>query len=126
VRGLYRVSLDEAKGLVDGNDWAVIYHVARLTTPLLAGLWDGKLLCLIGLVPRSLLSDTAYLWLYDTPEAKLHRIAVVRHAKRLIDQWRQTYRLEGHCVTDSWRWLRSLGAIQTSQITFEIPRWPHH
>lgn len=125
MRGLFHATIEQIQPYVDATHWAAMLDIIRITTPIYIGLWDNELICLVGLVPRSILSSSAYLWLYETPLVREHRVVVGRYAKRLIDEWCKTYRLEGHCVTDSWRWLRSLGAIQTSQTTFEIPQWPH-
>lgn len=121
MRGLFCVTVDQAQSFISPTDWPHILHFAKFADPLYAGLWDSKLVCLVGLIPQTLLSDRAYIWLHDTPLAQEHKLLVGRYAKRLISHWRQIYRLEGHCLTpQSWRWLKSLGAVETSSTTFEI------
>lgn len=97
-------------------------QVGRLSRPLWAGMWGVEPICFIGVVPATLLSDEVYLWCMDLPSARQHKIAFARHARRLIPLLRQRYtRITGHCLSpESWRWLRSLGAIPTSSQTFEI------
>lgn len=121
MKGLFRAAPNQVQPYVTPEHWSTMSNIIHLTDPLYIGLWDSQLVCLVGLVPRSLLSDTAYLWLYDTPLVRQHRIAVARHAIRLVREWRKTWHLEGHCINpESWPWLRSLGAVLTSDTTFEI------
>lgn len=78
------------------------------------GVIDEKLLCLWGLIPPTLLSDQAYLWLLTTEAASEHEFILVRRSqiemKRMLDMYP---RIVGHCevsATRSIRWLRWLGA----------------
>lgn len=83
-----------------------------------AECWTGyvgdQLICCWGLIPPSLLSDQAYLWMHTTPEVKDHQFLLVRHSQRVIEGVLSRYtRITGHCVigeTNSIRWLRWLGA----------------
>lgn len=85
---------------------------AKSSDPLFAGFIDDRLLCLVGFVPPTVLSDVAYLWLYATPAVGQHKVMFGRWAKRLIKAALVRYpRIVGHCTKDSANWLRTLGAI---------------
>ena len=85
-----------------------------LTTTVWAGVADGKLVCVWGLVPPTLLSDSAYLWLYTTEAIKGHVFLFIRHSQIAIKAMLELYpTITG--VTRignarSLRWLKWLGA----------------
>lgn len=81
-----------------------------------------------GLIPPSLLSNRAYIWLYTLPSMTEHQFAFVRHSqiavKKLLEQYPV---IVGHCAKSadkSQRWLRWLGATfgepDGNLIPFEI------
>lgn len=80
--------------------------------------WSGyvgeKLICCWGLIPPSILSTQAYLWMHSTPAVRDHQFLLVRHSQRIIESALDRYpTIIGHCITeaeDSIRWLRWLGA----------------
>ena len=92
------------------------------------GSTDTDILCFWGLIPPSLLSDRAYLWLYTTPHMQAHQFMFIRHSQRMVEEMLQEFPLiVGHCVVGadkSIRWLRWLGAVfsepQGQLIPFEI------
>ena len=79
-----------------------------------AGLIDKKLACLWGLIPPTLLSNQAYLWLYTTDVIKEHQFILVRHSQRVMEEILEQY--PSVCGTviagnsKSIRWLKWLGA----------------
>lgn len=81
---------------------------------LWAGHIDGALACVWGIIPPTLMSSRAYLWLFVTPDMKGHEFLLVRHSQRQIERLLEEYSmLEG--LTDksadkSIRWLEWLGA----------------
>lgn len=80
--------------------------------------WEGKVngeqACLWGLIPPTLLSDQAYLWLHTTAVAEQHQFLLVRYSQRMIQRMLEEFPLIfGHCAladTSAQRWLRWLGA----------------
>lgn len=78
------------------------------------GCVDGKLLCIWGLIPPTLLSDQAYLWLHTTPEAEQHQFILVRRSQIEMTEMKAEFaQIIGHCEVDealSIRWLKWLGA----------------
>ncbi len=79
-----------------------------------AGYVDGKLACMWGVIPPSLMSDQAYLWLYTTDVIKEHQFLLVRHSQMVIEEILKSYSsVVGHATLGaekSMRWLKWLGA----------------
>jgi hypothetical protein len=77
------------------------------------GLVDGEVAAIWGLVPQSLLSNQAYLWLLTTDLAIEHRFLLVRYSQMFVEQALKHYeRLVGHCEAGNYsakRWIRWLG-----------------
>lgn len=81
-------------------------------------LWIGeindKIACAWGLVPPSLLSDEAYLWLFSTSAVDEHKFIFVRYSQRLIEEMLRIYPtivgVTDAKAVDSIRWLKWLGA----------------
>lgn len=86
----------------------------QATTTVWTGLYDGKLLGFWGVIPPTLLSDSAYLWFYWTDEIENHQFVFVRHSQRVIEEVLKLYpKIVGDCearAKKSQRWLRWLGA----------------
>lgn len=78
------------------------------------GFIDGKVACVWGVIPPTLLSDRVYLWLFTTDLIKDHQFIFVRHSQIVIKEILKDFDLiYGHCVVDaehSIRWLKWLGA----------------
>ncbi len=85
------------------------------TTTVWAGYVDEELVCIWGLVPPTLLSEMAYLWLHTTEGVKDHEFIFVRRSQRAIQEVLKMYPLiVGHCEVGSprsVRWLKWLGAV---------------
>lgn len=94
-------------------------------THLWVGSIGGKLTCAWGLVPPSLLSDEAYLWLYHTPAVEEHKFLFVRYSQRVIEEMLKFYpKIVGVAdvsARDSIRWLKWLGAVFDSPIGKYVP-----
>lgn len=84
------------------------------TTMTWSGCIDDKLICVWGLVPPTLLSDSAYLWLYHTENVKNHEFLFIRYSQRAVEEMLTLYpTIRGHVLADaskSIRWLKWLGA----------------
>lgn len=75
-----------------------------------AGLADGRLVVVWGLLPPTLLSDEAYLWSYATEEVSRCRKTFVKLSRMAVEQMLNEYpTLWGWCKGQS-RWLQWLGA----------------
>jgi hypothetical protein len=75
---------------------------------------DDEILCYMGLIPPTLLSDRAYLWLRTTEAMSEHIFVFVRYSQRVLAEMLQDFpAIGGHCevsATKSIRWLKWLGA----------------
>jgi hypothetical protein len=55
------------------------------------GLVDGKVACAWGLIPPTILSNTAYLWLLTTDIIAEHKFLFIRHSQRYIEETLKKY-----------------------------------
>lgn len=105
-------STDYAK--LDSKGKAAFDRCLLFTTQMWAGFHNGKFTCAWGIIPPSLLSLQAYLWLYVTEDLKGHEFLFVRHSQVAIEQILNDYpTIVGHThvsLTKAIRWLRWLGA----------------
>lgn len=113
-----------AKGLILGaaGDRLGDEEVKRLDHALLftSKIWvgfgrRGEFGCAWGLIPPTILSETAYLWLYHIEEVVTeNQFVFVRKSQRMVEEMLEEYpRITGYCQTSkpsSIRWLRWLGA----------------
>lgn len=99
---------------LDANEAGVFEFCQSLSAEVWTGYVDGKLICCWGLIPPTLLSNQAYLWMHSTPEVRNHQFILVRHSQRIIEKMLERYdRIVGDCrvgAADSIRWLKWLGA----------------
>jgi hypothetical protein len=92
-----------------------LLEFAHASDPLLAWVFAGAPLCVAGLCPPTLLSDTAYIWGWNTDLVERHRVIYARGSRRLIVAALKRYpTLIGHCHRRKWRWLYRLGARMTA------------
>lgn len=77
------------------------------------GRIDGEVACVFGVVPPTICSDTAYLWLWVTEAVKEHQFIFVRRSQVMLKELLKEYRaLTGACkVGDDTavRWIKWLG-----------------
>lgn len=75
---------------------------------------DGHGAALWGLVPPSILSERAYLWLHSTDVANDHPFLMARYSRMIVEEMLEEHPiLIGHCHIDdarAHRWLKWLGA----------------
>lgn len=89
---------------------------------------DGEGACIWGLIPQTLMSDRAYIWLYTTDVADQHTFILVRQSKLMIEEvLKECPILYGYCKLEdarAIRWLKWLGAefgiYDDVKISFEI------
>ena len=122
-----KVAVDEAQAdivrdLIFSNAGASFDDVQQMvlrncidrSAPLWAGFVDGEFVCTWGLIPPTILSDRAYLWLHCTPALEGNEFAFVRHSQVVIEEMLKDYPIiQGHTFADNTRairWLRWLGA----------------
>jgi hypothetical protein len=100
----------------------VIDFCQKMSGEIYAGYVDDKIVCCWGLIPPTLLSNQAYLWMWSTEGIRDHAFLLVRHSQRQVAKMLERYDvIVGHCRIDrpdSIRWLRWLGA------EFDAPEGP--
>ena len=103
-------------------DQETMARAMRNSSQLWLGCDGDKVLACWGLIPPTLMSDRAYLWLYTTTHLVGHTFVLVRHSQRMVREMLTDYSLiVGHAKTGadkSIRWLKWLGA------EFEEPQGP--
>ena len=89
------------------------------------GLVDGEVACVWGLIPPTLLSTTAYLWLLTTEIIAENKFLFIRHSQRYIEEALESFPcIIGDCIIgerSAMRWLRWLGAEFAEPIDGRIP-----
>lgn len=102
----------------------------ELSIAIWVGFIDDGIACIWGLIPPTMLSNQAYLWLYTTDLIKHHQFILIRHSQRVIERMLETYpMIVGHVTlgdSKAIRWLRWLGAEfgfpQGTGLPFKIRR----
>lgn len=96
------------------SEIGILQFCQSMSAEVWSGYVDGKLICCWGLIPPTLLSNQAYLWMHSTPAVRDHQFLLVRHSQRIIEQVLDRYeKIIGDCqvgADDSIRWLKWLGA----------------
>ncbi len=114
-RDTIRQLIFEAKdGMLSDAEAQTLEDYLTFSVKFYSGTIHGKLCCAWGLIPPTLLSDHAYLWLFSTDAVEEFKFIFVRHSQRAIEEmlaeWPSIY---GYCEISkprSIRWLRWLGA----------------
>lgn len=94
-------------------EWRVYAQCIVPATETWIGLHNNRFVCAWGLIPPTLCSDQAYLWLHTTPELVGNEFLFVRHSQIAVRKMLEEYPvIKGDAVGDerSIRWLRWLGA----------------
>jgi len=91
------------------------------------GVADDIVACIWGLIPPTILSDRAYLWMLTTDLVDEHKFIFVRYSRLAMDEMLKHYpTIVGHVEatqTRSIRWLRWLGARYGNPQGKMIPFW---
>src|SRR5579872_77904 len=85
------------------------------------GLIDGKIACVWGLIPPTILSEQAYLWLITTDIIAEHKFLFVRNAQRYVEEALKQYpELIGEVgPASAVRWLKTRGADATPSVRLQ-------
>lgn len=104
----------------EGAELTEMINFSSRSDPLFVGMYGNQVICFVGFMPATFLSDVAYLWMYSTPAVADHKVMVGRFGRRLIAAARERYPIiVGHCF-DSQDWLFSLGANIAADNFFTI------
>lgn len=101
-------------GVMDSDKVRSLEMMTGIGSDVWIGLMDEVPVCAWGLVPPSLISDRAYLWLYVTERIDEHKFIFIRTSQRVVEELRQRYdTIYGVCEVDNSRairWVKWLGA----------------
>lgn len=127
-----KIDRGEIAGLISSScpgmlvsDLNTLEQCVLLTLSLWVGFYNGGLACVWGLIPPTLMSTQAYLWLYTREDVKEYEFLFVRNSQRAVEQMLEEYPLiVGHTRVGNdktIRWLRWLGATFDEPIGHAIP-----
>jgi hypothetical protein len=121
---IYQISKEQFIAMVNQPVDKNLTEAVVLSTDIIVGMFNNQPLCFIGIAPRSLVSDSAYIWMITTDEGKRHSILIARYAKSFVEIVMLKYSfIFGDCFDEKSRnWLRHLGAKFTSLTQFEFRR----
>lgn len=112
-------------GRLTDSEITLLDEYLTFSERLYVGSIHGELCCAWGLVPPSLLSDRAYLWLFSTDAVEEYKFLFVRHSQRAVDEMLENWPvITGYCEIAnprSVRWLRWLGATFKEPVKGFIP-----
>jgi hypothetical protein len=118
-----RLTTDEIQELISQkigptltvSDLAKFKRAMLGTTCVWGGALDGDIRCIWGLVPPTLISEEAYLWLHVIEPVGDHEFVFVRHSQRAIEEALKRFpTIVGHCEVGadrSIRWIKWLGGV---------------
>lgn len=110
-----KLRFDEDGGLnraeVPPEQWHPLLRLINRSATYWTARVDEELAAVWGLVPPTLMSDTAYLWLLTTEVSVGHEFLLARYSKMWIEQMQKSYpNICGHCFDPkAQRWLKWLG-----------------
>lgn len=112
-------------GILSEAEAKALEEYLTFSVKLYVGAIAGKLCCAWGLVPPTLLSDRAHLWLFSTDHVEEHKFIFVRQSQRAMEEMLAEWPvITGFCEVGSARsirWLRWLGARFGSPLKTLIP-----
>lgn len=119
---ILKVTTDEAWDLIFFDhlsmlstvDQETMNRALRNSSHIWLGLDEDKIVALWGLIPPTILSDCAYLWLFTTKHLTKHEFKFIRHSQRAVQEMLEKYPLiVGNTLRENRqaiRWLKWLGA----------------
>ena len=97
----------------------------KLSGEVWSGYVDGELIACWGLIPPSVFSTTAYLWMWHGDGVAEHQFLFIRRSQIEVERMLQRYEtITGHCEvvnTSGIRWLRWLGAVFGEPVGAALP-----
>jgi len=114
-----KLNMEEAMACANSLDLTKVdreamHYAIFLSSVIWGGYIDGRLACIWGLIPPTILSQQAYLWLDTTDVVNGHEFVLVRHSQLVVEEMLKEYpSIVGHAIVDNHkaiRWLKWLGA----------------
>lgn len=100
--------------MLPGDQQEIMHRSMANSSRVWIGSDDDKILGVWGLIPPTILSDQAYLWLFTTAHMQEHVFTFIRHSQRAVAEMLEQFPLiVGHGIVGadrSLRWLKWLGA----------------
>lgn len=110
---LRRADRDEVEALSGRNPREVLVESVERSASAWAGLADGKLVCLFGCVPLTLIGVTGVPWLLGSDDVCAYSRAFLRRNRAYVAEMLAAFPILANVVdarnTVSVRWLRWLG-----------------
>ncbi len=106
------------KTILDGeplsiHDMKCLLRFTQASTKLWVGVIDNQAVCVFGLVPPTLLSDYAYLWLHTTDGFHGNEFIFVRRSQIAIQEGLKHFnKIIGHCEVENRKarkWIEWMG-----------------
>jgi hypothetical protein len=122
---IFQISAEQFETMIaDDPDAKTAMTAAKFSAELIVGMYNEVPAIYVGLAPRTLLSDDAYIWLIVTEVGAAHGRLLARYSREFIATALLKYSvLRGHCFSPSAaKWLRWLGAEFVGVYEFEIRR----
>ena len=99
---------------MDARATEIMTLCQKMSGEIWSGYIDKKLVCCWGLIPPSVFSNVAYLWMYNTCELKEQQFVFIRRSQIEVEKMLKHYdKIIGHCMVGNdkaVRWLKWLGA----------------
>lgn len=123
--GMNQSLKSRAYGHMEMRERATMDTCLQFTRHLWAGWVDDEIACIWGLIPPTLMSSQAYLWLYTTELVNKHTFVFVRYSQRAIEEMLKEYpTIVGHCEIDNARairWVKWLGGTFNEPVGRGLP-----
>lgn len=104
----------EHMSMLSSVDQDTMHRALQNSSYIWLGSDGDKILGLWGLIPPTILSDRAYLWLFTTAHLRGHEFIFIRHSQRAVEEMLEQYPLiVGNTLPTNHqaiRWLKWLGA----------------
>lgn len=105
--------IDMKGGILDEKDQLALAACTHNASHTWLCTVDDRPVAAWGLVPPTILSDRAYLWLYSTPAVEDHKFLFIRRSQIVMEEMQRLYpTIYGVCEIGNdraIRWIRWLG-----------------
>jgi hypothetical protein len=95
----------------------ILLHFISSSDIVYIGKFNDKIACVLGLVPPTLLSDSAFLWLFVTSLINEHQFLFIRHSQLLVERLLKRYPtiigMTDASNKSAIRWIKWLGGEYT-------------
>jgi hypothetical protein len=110
----YDLLFTEHLSMLSTTEQDTMQRSLRNSAQVWIGRNDEDILVVWGLIAPTLMSDTAYLWMFHTVHLRKHTFMLVRHSQHIMQEMLKDFpTIVGHVRVEakqSRQWLRWLGA----------------